>query len=162
MKATRSWDVLGDKFCLSGGVTNTLLSFGEPEDVRRRCLELIEGIAQDGGYIMDASAIVQNDATVENMRVMTETTLEHGVYSRGHSAANLTAGGPQPLPEHAQPGTYLVPPSDDKPQPGECYAWRKKRTEIGTIEGDEDVCQKTWQEMDALGNAFIWQLLLSF
>ncbi|HJN08977.1 MAG TPA: uroporphyrinogen decarboxylase family protein [Pirellulaceae bacterium] len=155
-------DALGDKFCLSGGVPNTLLSLGEPADVRKRCLELIEGIAQDGGYIMDASAIVQNDATVENMRVMTETTLEHGVYSRGHSGGSLTAGGPRPLPTDAKPGTFLAAPSEEKPQPGECYAWRKKKAEIGTIEGDEDVCQKTWQEMDALGNAFIWQLLLSF
>ena len=36
-------DVLGDKFCLSGGVPNTLLSWATPEDVRKRCLELIEG-----------------------------------------------------------------------------------------------------------------------
>lgn len=155
-------DVLGDKFCLSGGVPNTLLSLGTPEEVRERCMELIKNIAPNGGYIMDASAIIQNDATVENMRVLTDTTLEHGVYSQGHSPAILTPGGPKPLPEDVKPGIYLPNPSPEKPQPGECYSWQKKKAEIGTIEGDEEICKNTWQEIDGLGNVFIWQLLVSF
>ena len=45
---------LGKKFCLSGGVPNTLLAFGTPEKVRAHCKEMIDVVAQDGGYIMDA------------------------------------------------------------------------------------------------------------
>ena len=41
---------------------------------------VIDGVARDGGYIMDASAIVQNDAKIENMRAMTDFTREYGVY----------------------------------------------------------------------------------
>jgi hypothetical protein len=37
-------------------------------------------VAGDGGYIMDASAIVQDDAKIENMKAMTEFTREYGVY----------------------------------------------------------------------------------
>ncbi|MHC4756200.1 MAG: uroporphyrinogen decarboxylase family protein, partial [Planctomycetota bacterium] len=40
----------------------------------------IDGVAGDGGYIMDAGAIIQNDAKVENVRAMTEITREYGVY----------------------------------------------------------------------------------
>ncbi|TWT82789.1 Uroporphyrinogen decarboxylase (URO-D) [Planctomycetes bacterium CA13] len=155
-------DVLGDKFCLSGGVANTLLSMGTPEEIRGRCKEIIDGVAKEGGYIMDASAIVQNDATVDRMRILTEATLEYGVYSRGHSTPPATSGGPKPLPEDAKPGTFLSPPPKGKLQPGECYPWEKKRAEIGEIQGDEAICRKTWQDIDALGNMFIWQLLLSF
>lgn len=155
-------DALGDKFCLSGGVPNTLLAASRPEEVRRRVKEIIDGVAQNGGYIMDASAIVQNDATVENVRAMTEATLEHGVYSQGHSAAELTPGGPRPKPDDARPGAFLPNPSAEKPQPGECYAWSKKRSEIAEIKGDEDLCRRIWQDVDALGNAFIWQMLVSF
>ena len=72
--------ILGDKFCLSGGVSNSLLAFGTPEQVRARCKEVIDGVARDGGYIMDASAIIQNDAKVENVKAMTEFTREYGVY----------------------------------------------------------------------------------
>jgi len=72
--------VLGEKFCLSGGIPNWLLSFGTPDQVRDRCKQVIDGVARDGGYIMDASAIVQNDAKVENMRALTDFTREYGVY----------------------------------------------------------------------------------
>ncbi|HEY3320485.1 MAG TPA: uroporphyrinogen decarboxylase family protein [Planctomycetota bacterium] len=71
---------LHDKFAISGGIPNYLLGVGTPEEVRARVKKVIQGVAKDGGYIMDASAIVQNDATVENMRALTEATLEYGQY----------------------------------------------------------------------------------
>lgn len=76
----KAHEVLGDKFCISGGIPNFLLSYGTPEDVKKRCKEVIDGVAQDGGYIMDASAIMQNDTSIENVKVMTEYTREYGVY----------------------------------------------------------------------------------
>jgi uroporphyrinogen-III decarboxylase len=72
--------VLGEKFCLSGGVPNDLLAFAKPHEIRECCRKIIDGVARDGGYIMDASAIVQNDAKVENMKAMTDFTREYGVY----------------------------------------------------------------------------------
>lgn len=155
-------DTLGDRFCLSGGVPNTLLSLGTQEEVRKFCRRIIQDMAQDGGYIMDASAIVQNDARVENIRAMTEATLEYGVYSQGHSATELTPGGPQPTPEAARPGTFLPGQSEGEPQPGECYPWRMKRDEIDEIRGDEEQLQRIWEDIESLGNSFIWQMLLSF
>jgi hypothetical protein len=71
---------LGHKFCISGGIPNTLLAFSTPEKVKDYCKKVIDGVARDGGYIMDASAIMQNDATIENVRAMTEATREYGVY----------------------------------------------------------------------------------
>ena len=71
---------IGHKFCLSGGIPNFLLGYGTPKEVRECCKQVIDGVAGDGGYIMDASAIVQDDAKVENMKAMTEFTREYGVY----------------------------------------------------------------------------------
>jgi uroporphyrinogen-III decarboxylase len=48
--------------------------------VRERCKAIIDGVAKDGGYIMDAGAIIQQDAKVENVKALTEFTLEYGVY----------------------------------------------------------------------------------
>jgi len=72
--------VLGGKFALSGGVPNDLLAFGKPKQIREVCKKVIDGVARDGGFIMDACAIVQNDAKVENIRAMTDFTREYGVY----------------------------------------------------------------------------------
>jgi len=71
---------LGNKFCISGGIPNWLLAAGTPDEVRQYCKKVIDGIAGDGGYIMDASAIVQDDAKIENIKAMTEFTREYGVY----------------------------------------------------------------------------------
>jgi len=71
---------LGDRFCLSGGIPNFLLSYGKPDDVRAHCKKVIDGVARDGGYIMDASAIMQDDTRTENLKAMTEFTREYGVY----------------------------------------------------------------------------------
>jgi len=71
---------IGHKFCISGGIPNFLLSYGTADEVRDCCKKVIDGVARDGGYIMDASAIVQNDAKVENIKAMTEFTREYGVY----------------------------------------------------------------------------------
>jgi hypothetical protein len=72
--------LIGHKFCISGGIPNFLLSHGTPEQVRAYCKKVIDGVAGDGGYIMDASAIMQNDAKVENLKAMTEFTREYGLY----------------------------------------------------------------------------------
>jgi hypothetical protein len=72
--------VLGHKFCLSGGIPNFLLSYGTPDQVRAHCKKVIDGVAKDGGYVMDASAICQDDTKVENMRALTDFTREYGVY----------------------------------------------------------------------------------
>ena len=71
---------VGHKFCLSGGIPNDLLAFGTPEDVRAHCKKVIDGVARDGGYVMDASAIMQDDTKVENLRALTEATREYGAY----------------------------------------------------------------------------------
>jgi hypothetical protein len=71
---------LGEKFCISGGVPNDVLALGKPDDVRQWCKKIIDGVARDGGYIMDASAIMQDDTKVENLRAMTDFTREYGVY----------------------------------------------------------------------------------
>lgn len=71
---------IGDRFCLSGGISNTLLSFGTPDEVRECCKKVVDEVAGDGGYVLDAEAIMQDDTKVENIRAMTDFVREHGVY----------------------------------------------------------------------------------
>ncbi len=71
---------IGHKFCISGGIPNYLLAYETPEKVRQFCKKVIDEVAVDGGYIMDASAIMQNEASIENVKAMTEFTREYGVY----------------------------------------------------------------------------------
>jgi hypothetical protein len=150
--------VLGEKFCISGGLSNTLLATGTPEQVRARCKEIIEIAAKDGGYIMDASAIVQNDASVANFRAMTEATREFGVYSSG----SLDDLPDVPGPNADHPAMPRHPAAKSGLPPGVCFPWDEKRPELPRVGGDPALLKNVWESVDGLPYVFIWQVLLSF
>ncbi len=154
-------EALGGRFCLSGGIPNYLLAFSTPDEVRQRCKEVIDGVAKDGGYIMDASAIIQNDAKVENMRAMTDATLEYGAYSRGHTTTAEVAEAAQPSHADARPGTFVPPATSTRP-PGVCIPWADIRAGLPEIPGDEELCENVWQSVDALGAMYVWWIALAF
>ena len=72
-------EILGDTVCIRGNVPVSALLMGTPEDVRACCKKLIDTVGKDGGYIMDASMIL-DDAKPENLKTMIEFTKEYGVY----------------------------------------------------------------------------------
>ena len=47
-------------------------------------------------------------------------------------------------------------------KPGVCIPWEEKRSELGPIQGDEQVFKTVWEEVDSLAYMYIWQILLSF
>ena len=136
-----------------------LLAHGSPDEVREHCKKVIDGVARDGGYIMDASAIVQNDAKVENIRAMTDFTREYGVYSSGCSDAI-----PEPSADGRDFTDARLHPSAEQVRrvPGVCQPWEEKRRELGAIQGDEPLCRRIWEETDSLAYHFLFQVLLSF
>jgi uroporphyrinogen-III decarboxylase len=149
---TICYEKLGRKFALSGGVPNALLAFGTPEQVRDHCRKLIEEIGSEGGYILDASAIMQNDAKVENVRAMTDAAREFGTYSG------------QPSEEPPPPPPVNRPPANPPPRvhSGVCFPWEERVREIPAIPGDPVLCKRIWEESDSLAYFYIWHLVLSF
>ena len=154
---------LGHKFCLSGGIPNYLLAYGTPDEVRAHCKKVIDAVAQDGGYIMDASAIIQNDARVENVRAMTDFTREYGVYS---GTAYRSPESIPAKPETRSEGRFCeaapLPIPETRVKPGVCIPWEEKVKELPPIQGDKDLVKAVWENIDALGNLYIWHCLLSF
>jgi uroporphyrinogen-III decarboxylase len=150
----RAHKVLGSKFCLSGGVPNFLLAYGSPDEVRAHCKKIIDGVAGDGGYIMDASAIMQNDSRVENVRAMTDFTREYGQYSSSADAS--------PIPDIIVPPTPMGVIPESRVKPGACLPWEIKEKELSKITGDAALVRNVWENIDSLGNLYIWHCLLSF
>lgn len=75
----RAKEVLGETVCIRGNVPLSMLATGAAEDVKACCKRLIDTVGKDGGYIMDASAGL-DDAKPENVKAMFEFTREYGVY----------------------------------------------------------------------------------
>lgn len=154
---------LHHKFALSGGIPNTLLSYGKPGEVRAYCKKVIDGVAEEGGYIMDSSAIMQDDTDIENLRALTDFTREYGVYSGAASPASSVLPPLRPcdgadvtdlagLTGHSVPGI----------KPGICRPWEEKAAELPPVTGDTDLVRRVWDNAESMGNTYIWQLLLSF
>lgn len=144
---------LGHKFCISGGIPNYLLTVGTPNEVRDCCKKVIDGVAGDGGYIMDASAIIQNDAKTENIQAMTDFTREYGIYD-GVSYSPAA----EPSDTQSAPGN----PEADAMGPGVCIPWETKRQELPSISGDAEIARRIWEANDDLAYTYIWHCLLSF
>ncbi|MCA1901519.1 MAG: hypothetical protein LDL53_04775, partial [Candidatus Hydrogenedens sp.] len=155
--------ILGEKFCISGGLPNAILAVGTPKEVREQCKKLIKLLAKDGGYIMDASAIIQNDAKVENIQAFTEATREYGIYNgMGWSGIDNVLNSEQTV--QSTDGLHIQKPSwlSCYPPAGVCVPWEEKRKEIPQIKGDELLVEQIWNGIEAHGYTFIWQMLLSF
>lgn len=164
---------LGHKFCLSGGIPNLILAIGSPDEVRDHCKKVIDGVARDGGYILDASAIIQNDARVENIEAMTDFVREYGVYSSSSSPqGSITAhAGPEKekadLAPNLDPGDRIPGSAGSKAAlgkaaPGVCIPWDEKAKELPYITGDPDLARQIWEKIDNLGHMYIWHCLVSF
>ena len=148
---------LGHKFCISGGMPNFLLSYGTERQVRDRCKWLIDAVGADGGYILDAAAIVQDDARIENVRAMTDVARDYGAYGSAPASAQTP-----PTPRDGAPAITPTAMKQPNVRPGVCIPWADKRAELPEVITAPDLCRRVWEDVDALAYTYIWQCLLSF
>ena len=134
------------------------MAFGTPDEVKAHCRKLIETIGQDGGYVMDASAIMQNDTTVDNFRAMVDATREYGAY--------CSPPAPTSRPGQMPPAETFpqLPPwiTGRKPRPGTCFPWEDKSRELPPICGDEGLLRRVWTESDEWAYLYPWYLVIAF
>jgi hypothetical protein len=155
---------LHDKFAISGGIPNMMLSWGTADEVRDFCIRVIKEVAKDGGYIMDAGAIMQDDTNIENMKVMTDVCREHGVYPSGSYEAP-TDTPPCDLPsavESRKKVKGMAGMEEPAVKPGVCIPWEQRVKDLPEMTGDKELVRKIWEDVEALGYTYIWQCLLSF
>ena len=72
-------EILGDRICIRGNVSASLLCMGTPQEVKDYCKKLIDVVGKRGGFIMD-SGITLDEAKPENVKAMFDFTKEYGVY----------------------------------------------------------------------------------
>ncbi len=105
-----------------------MLSHGNASEVRSYCKKIIDTIARDGGYIMDASALIMDDAKIENVKEMIDFTLNYGGYASTPTIKDLNELKKISRP---QPGQYLF--QQFKRPPGTCIPWSEKRNDFTQV-----------------------------
>jgi hypothetical protein len=73
-------EVLGDTMCIIGGMPNSLLMGGSPEQVRERTHEVCERVGKNGGFIMSSSVGELSGSKLENVRAWVDATREFGAH----------------------------------------------------------------------------------
>lgn len=140
--------VLKKKFSISGGLRYDLLTRGTTEEIRSYLKGLFDVLARDGGYMLDASALMLSDIKPENVRAAVDYTLEHGVYSQGHS------GKAKAVYEYN--GDFKT---GNRP-PLTCRSWEQESRGYNNLCGDVDLVEKSWKSVDAMPYNFVWTTLL--
>ncbi|TXT59583.1 MAG: hypothetical protein BAJALOKI2v1_190007 [Promethearchaeota archaeon] len=73
-------EVVGDDYCLAGGVLSSLLIGGTPEKVDHHIQHLMEDQKPNGGFIVSTEFNGMGDAKVENVKALTEAVMKYGKY----------------------------------------------------------------------------------
>jgi hypothetical protein len=101
----------------------------------------------EGGYILDASALMLNDINPENVRAAIEYTLENGVYSQGGTGVTREYCQPQ----HINPGKRI---------PNTVRPWEIESASYRCLSGDVNLVREKWQANDAAAYNYLWTTVL--
>jgi uroporphyrinogen-III decarboxylase len=71
--------VLGDRFCIQGGVPPTILQAASVSEVEEHCRKLIEVVGKNGGLIVGPGSAMDY-ARPENVQAMVDTVKKYGRY----------------------------------------------------------------------------------
>ncbi|MDA8211784.1 MAG: uroporphyrinogen decarboxylase [Clostridia bacterium] len=131
---------LGGYQCIAGGVPDSTLILGTPDEVRERVKLLCETVGKDGGFIINGGCGIPYDSKPENFRAMINATLEYGRYS-DTTKFELQINPNQPA-GWQPPKRRIVTP------------WEVKRKELGGVMGDEEIIKQHWEMFEHM--AFNW------
>ena len=164
------------KFALSGGLSYDVLARGTPGEVRRCLNELFSALKGDGGYILDATALMLSDIEPENVRAAVDYTMEHGAYSQSAGPAVPRAGAPaaafaaEAAPAVSPAGAAAaVSPADAasaiatagvKRKPNVCRSWGTESATYRNLSGDVALVRAQWEQADAAAYNYLWTTVL--
>ena len=137
------------KFAVSGGLSYDVLSRGTRADVEASLKELFATLATEGGYMLDATALMMQDINIDNVRAAVEYTMEHGVYSRSSAA-----------PLHKRESPQAAPLPQGNRAPGVVIPWEQESSTYRQLAGDVDLVRRCWQEADSWAYNYLWTTLL--
>ena len=74
-------EIVGNTMCIAGGMPNSLLKAGTPEEVREWTIRLCKEVGKGGGFIMTTGVAEMEGSKPELVKVWVDTTKEFGGYA---------------------------------------------------------------------------------
>ena len=138
----RAKEILGGHQCITGGLPDSTLILGTPEEVRERVKLLCQTVGKDGGYIINGGCSIPYDTKPENFRSMINAIVDYGQYNdytkyELYSNPNPPAGWTPLKPQMVTP-------------------WEVKLNELGGVQGNEDLIKTSWEMIENRAFAWLW------
>lgn len=73
----KAYEVLGGHICLRGNIPSSMFNTGTPEQIDAFCRDMIETVGKGGGFILDGSFGIPDEAPIENVRSMFESVRKY-------------------------------------------------------------------------------------
>jgi uroporphyrinogen-III decarboxylase len=134
----------GHHQCIAGGMPDSTLILGNPQEVRTQVKSLCETVAVDGGFIINGGCNIPYTTKPENFKAMVDAVMEYGVYDSSVSPKPKTAP-PTPSQFKSLGKRRLLVP------------WEVKRVELGEIKGNEDLIRMPWEMLEGMAHTWMWQ-----
>ncbi|WP_407312366.1 uroporphyrinogen decarboxylase family protein [Desulfosporosinus sp. SB140] len=135
---------IGHHFCITGGVPDSLLILGAPQEVRERVKMLCETLGKDGGFIVNGGCNIPYDAKPENYRAMVDAIIEFGTYDTSLKMK------PKAAPEVV----------GELPERKVLTPWDIRVEEWGGVQGDVGLIRRPWEMLESMSYAWIWQWVM--
>lgn len=136
---------VGDWQCIAGGMPDSTLILGTPDDVKKRVKLLCKTLGKDGGYIINGGNGIPYDTKPENFRAMIDAVIEYGRYKDSIDF---------------EPQIHPNPPEGWEPPPRSVITpWEEKLKELGEIAGDENLIRDGWEMLERMAFNWLWAWL---
>lgn len=134
---------LGGYQCIAGGMPDSMLILGTPDEVTERTRVLCEKVGRDGGYIINGGCAIPYDTKPENYRAMLDGVVKYGRYYEGETRFEIRMNPNPPAGWHPPVRRVVTP-------------WELKREELGPILGDEKIIRENWESLEHRAYNWFW------
>ena len=138
---------LKDRFAISGGLNYNKLVYGTRDDIRQEMKELFNWFKPDGGYMLDATALMLSDVNPDNLKTAVQYVMDHGGYSR-----TVAPKPRETCPGHAIDGGSR-PPQAVRP-------WDEEKKGYRMLAGDVEGTRAAWEKVDSALYNYLWTTVL--
>ena len=140
-------EILGGHSCIAGGIQDSQLILGTPEEMRNHVKMLCETVGKDGGWIASGGCNFPYTTKAENLRALIDAIHEFGIYDAGISPMPRALDTERRAVEGLNPQRRVTP-------------WEVKKAEIGDIKGDEELIRQPWDQLEAMAYNWMWQWVM--
>jgi hypothetical protein len=104
-------------------------------------------VGQGGGFIISGGCNFPYTAKPENLRALIDAVLKYGVYDTSI----------KPQPKETKPALAEIRAFK---YPKMVTPWAVKRSELGGVQGDEDLIRQPWEMLESMAYIWLWQWVL--